>query len=413
MAEAANPSFSSFNTGQFTTVGSSSVNLKNGANVTNIQGVASNLSLTACQATPTNIYTATGTLSCTNNRTFMKGSAGAFSALHRGDDIVILGNNQYTITGVTNSNDTIGVYPITGSGTQLNIPFQVYPNSVHIVDINGLDLGGIGNGGSYTLRSDAPGNPGSINWFSEDGAHSIIAHLDSSDAAGPALKFNSPINGFSDGMLKLYVGAAFETLCLMPNSIVAARGLSNTISSELPVYVTLHITNSGANLIVENEADIKTNKVSTQTVTNTISSYNGNLTAGNGMASVVAITNLSAQSSSIGSTTLFTTTAAGFYRLTGYAQITTGGAASGALSVGSFWTDSIGSESAVMLTNAAATSTIKYSLPNILNVLILGGVDVTPWFFATSGTDIKYSTTYAGGTSNLMRYSLYLNLERL
>lgn len=148
------------------------------------------------------------------------------------------------------------------------------------------------------------------------------------------------------------------------------------------------------------------------TLSSTITNYNGVATVGNGIASEVATVDLTAQTAAIGTTTLYTTPAAGQYQLLWNAKITTAAGTSstlGALTI--VYTDPDGvaititapafiSAGTVATTSAAnTTSTVLLGAPLLLN--------------CKSATVISYAFGYASNAANAMNYNVHLRLESL
>ena len=123
---------------------------------------------------------------------------------------------------------------------------------------------------------------------------------------------------------------------------------------------------------------------------------------------IVAKGKLVNQTAPIPTTTIFTPTQTGLYRLSVYATVTTTDPSSQSYwNFNAGWTDDAKAES---------VTTILYSTGNVLgpfdyaSVLIVGGT-VAP-FEAKAGTAITYSITQGGPPDN-SAYSLYYTLERL
>lgn len=149
---------------------------------------------------------------------------------------------------------------------------------------------------------------------------------------------------------------------------------------------------------------------------NTVTSYNGSATAGNGLMSVVGTFSAANQSASIAATAFYTnnTGSDGVFKFYGVAQITTAGPVTGSLTFNVTSTNAIGAVTYVMLDGSTpnATSTAEYCLPDAFN-LSVGGFEVHDTIYMTNGAIAKYSTTYAGGTGNAMRYRIDGGIGRL
>jgi len=120
--------------------------------------------------------------------------------------------------------------------------------------------------------------------------------------------------------------------------------------------------------------------------------------SGLGQATIVATVALTGQVSSIATTTLYTPSAAGTYRVSVYHLITTPSVGAGTLDMTILWTDD---ESA------------KTNLPAAqLNLTIDQSAASGTVFIRSTATAISYSTTIGGG-DGAQRYSLFLVVERL
>ena len=221
--------------------------------ITNFTG--SNFNVMSATLLPTNIYTAAGTISTTNGKTFLKGSPGAFSALNIGDNIILNGNNQYLVISITNANNTAGIAGITFSGTLNNAPFVVYPNAVLFKDVDGNPQGGIGNDGSVIVSSWVGGNSGKIGLVSGEG-HAFAFTMDGTDALGPAIKLNDYSTTVGSGAFKVYAGVLYDSLDVCQDPIyggaIAVRGITNLQGSTIPFRLTAQ-HNLGASTLITNQ----------------------------------------------------------------------------------------------------------------------------------------------------------------
>lgn len=134
-----------------------------------------------------------------------------------------------------------------------------------------------------------------------------------------------------------------------------------------------------------------------------VTSYQGDTLFENGLVTVVGFTNRINQGSSIGTTTLYTTSSAypvntpGALRVSVYQQCITTGAA-GTLSTTISWTDQVGATSATPASTLALTGT---------------GRDSGSVFIGVSGsTTISFSTTLSGVIGS-PKYNILIIVERL
>lgn len=156
----------------------------------------------------------------------------------------------------------------------------------------------------------------------------------------------------------------------------------------------------------------------TVTVANKITSYNGVTTGGNGIASIVAVVNLTAQTAA-SSGTLYAVPAngAGQYRLSWNAKVTTAatGAATstlGPLTLG--WSDP---DAVVIGTTgqAAQISAGTMATTNATNSITSTGMLLGTSCLLNVGnsTNIVWNMAYASNAANSMAYNLHLRLEYL
>lgn len=138
------------------------------------------------------------------------------------------------------------------------------------------------------------------------------------------------------------------------------------------------------------------------------SAYHGDTTAGNGLGSIVATANATAQGANIGSTLLYTTTATsgGLYEAVCTTIITTADGVSSTLPQCNFiYTDPD--------TNAASTVTaVATSAGNVIGQL--GPIGTRIYLNAKASTAINYSTTgYLSNTASQMKYAVHVALIRI
>lgn len=146
-----------------------------------------------------------------------------------------------------------------------------------------------------------------------------------------------------------------------------------------------------------------------------ITSYNGIATSGNGIPSVVASSDLTAQTAAIATTTLYAVPAAGAgqYRISWDSKVTTAAGVSSTLGpMTVIWTDPDGvtittvvpamvSGGGVQVTGATGntTSTFLTGMPFLIN--------------AKASTNIQFSFAYASNAAAAMNYNLHIKLEQM
>jgi hypothetical protein len=129
----------------------------------------------------------------------------------------------------------------------------------------------------------------------------------------------------------------------------------------------------------------------------TISKYNGNTTAGNGVASIVGSFNNTATNANIASTTLFTPASTGLFEVSVVQLVTTAGTA-GTLSTTIAWTDEVGATTATPAAGLTVATTGRDS-----GIIVIS---------ATAGNAISFSSSLSGlvGTTT---YRVKVAVKRL
>lgn len=150
------------------------------------------------------------------------------------------------------------------------------------------------------------------------------------------------------------------------------------------------------------------------TLSSTVTNYNGIATVGNGVPSEVATVDLTAQTASIGSTTLYAVPSSGVgqYRLSWNTKVTTAAGVSSSVSLTIGYTDPDGvvvSFTAAGVNSVGAIATTPANSTTSTGVLI--GVPLT--LNCKASTNITYSTTYASNAASAMNHNLHLRLESL
>lgn len=141
--------------------------------------------------------------------------------------------------------------------------------------------------------------------------------------------------------------------------------------------------------------------------------YNGIATAGSGLVSEISVVDLTAQTAAITTTNLNTgTLAAGQYRVTWNAKVTTAAATSstlGAMTLG--WTDPDSTSLAITATAVVASGgTATSTAGNTTTTLLIG---VPTLLNVKASTNITYAFAYASNLANTMAYNLHITLEKM
>lgn len=148
------------------------------------------------------------------------------------------------------------------------------------------------------------------------------------------------------------------------------------------------------------------------TLSSTITSYNGIATVGNGVPSIVATVDLTGQTAAIGTTTLYTTTNAGPFRLNWNAKVTTVAGVSstlGALTI--VYTDPDSVAQTITAPASIAAGTIATTSTGNTTTTVLLGMPLV--LNCKTGTVISYAFGYASNAANAMNYNAHLRLESL
>lgn len=146
-----------------------------------------------------------------------------------------------------------------------------------------------------------------------------------------------------------------------------------------------------------------------------MTTYNGIVTVSGGIPSELATVDLTAQTAAVGTTTLYTTTAAGQFRLSWNVKVTTvastGAATStlGALTIVYTDPDSV----AQTITAAAQVPAGTIATTNAGNTTTSSLIGLPLTLNCKSGTVISYAMAYASNTANQMAYNLHIKLEAL
>jgi len=141
-----------------------------------------------------------------------------------------------------------------------------------------------------------------------------------------------------------------------------------------------------------------------------INSYNGVATAGAGVASIVAVANLTAQSAAITPTTLYAVPASGtgFYRVSWVATVTTAATISSSLGgTAGFQLVYTDADDAVVKTSNPTTPTI--SAGNTTATSISGTFNA----YCDPSTNLQYSFGYTSSGATAMQYNLHISVEYL
>lgn len=143
-----------------------------------------------------------------------------------------------------------------------------------------------------------------------------------------------------------------------------------------------------------------------------ITTYNNVATVGNGVPSIVAQASATAQSAAVGTTTLYTPPADGFYRIAVYLQLTTPATSSSTLGpVTIAYNDGFGNvtqTNTFPLFNGSGLSSTS-GTGNGTGVKLLGTMPI----YAKGGTAVTFAISYASSGATAMQYAYAIKMETL
>lgn len=140
-----------------------------------------------------------------------------------------------------------------------------------------------------------------------------------------------------------------------------------------------------------------------------VSEYNNIATVQNGMPSLVAEVNLTAQTASIAATTIYTADENGMYRITFSAKVTTAATSSSIL--GPFQYKFTESDDNVVVTAPPGnTNNVNQTNTNSTSTGYISGTYIA---HAKSGTAIQYIMGYTSSGATAMQYNLHVIIEKL
>ncbi len=135
-----------------------------------------------------------------------------------------------------------------------------------------------------------------------------------------------------------------------------------------------------------------------------VTKYNNISTVSNGVASVVAAIDATAQAANIATATLYAVPANGFYRVSIYVTVTSAGTTSTMPSTTITYTDGNAG------TNAHSTTTTATNTGNSVTTTF---AQTTYVLYAKTGTNIQYATGGYASTGSAMQYALRIRVEAL
>jgi hypothetical protein len=293
-------------------------------------------------------------------------------------------------TNTTTFNQTSNI-AWTWANTTVATAITTNASPTHVLSAN-YWTGAVSSTDSWTLGSSLAAGTNGASTLS-------ISHSGSTGSALLALGqgVNLEFQGSSSGTLKLLYGATGGSLTFSDSTgastIGNASGFTVSGSGGGSIGVAANITltaNTGAGQgIILNKPIIKYNNIST---------------VSNGVPSEFATVDLTAQSASISSATLYAVPAsgAGVYRISYYMKVTQAATTSSSVTLTLGWTDRDDSTVASVVVPTPANATDSTS--------IVSGTLVVD---AALSTNLTYLTTYASTGATAMQYKLRLKVEAL
>jgi len=214
---------------------------------TNVVGGTIQGTIFNSRAYPSNIYHLSNEISGTVGNTLFTSTHHAFAGLNRGDNFVTTNDSrQYKITRIVDDN-TINVFPPASSTYTQQTNCWVYPNALAFKDINGVDVGGLGNDGTILLRGSTAGNSVSLmfvddvanvwNWQIGNGGSLNLSFSTNALAQQP-----NPVQIDPPGPANVY-----QSLWVQKDGTIAVRQLTNSPGNGfgyLPIYGNVVISSN-------------------------------------------------------------------------------------------------------------------------------------------------------------------------
>jgi hypothetical protein len=147
-------------------------------------------------------------------------------------------------------------------------------------------------------------------------------------------------------------------------------------------------------------------------LTQKIATYNGIATVANGVPSEYAAVDLTGQTAAIATTTLFTPTNAGQFRLSWNSKVTTVAGTSSTLGPLTItYTDPDGVVQTIVAVAQIGVGTIQTNSAGNLTTTVLLGLPIL--LNCKAGVAIQYAFGYASNAANVMAYNLHIRLESM
>lgn len=256
------------------------------------------------------------------------------------------------------------------------------------------------------------------------GSNTFIGHGSGGGAGGTLTGSNN--TGIGPGTLNAVTTSTASNTAVGSNAGNKVTGSSNTIIGANVASATL--TTGTGNILIGTSSTIDTAASGTSNtlniggaitasglgstpviqIPNTISSYNGVATVARGVPSLVAVVNLTNQAAAIVATTIYTTTTAGFYRVSYVASVTQSATSSsilgGATGFQTRWTSQTDT---VVKTTSPTTATV--SSGNTTATAISGSTLI----YASAASVIQYLMGYTNVGVTVMQYELNITVEAL
>lgn len=218
---------------------------------------------------PTNIYTNTTATFSGVSGSHVFTWTGTAHGLKYGDQFLVKGtSDQYTVDGITNGNNTIGVH-VSGSGGGLSSSYTsqqivVYGAVAYLNDVDPNQQGAIMSDAGYALRGQQSGNSGNILFLMGDDTIGMTTGNNAS--VGNCLVIGPMYGGSRGSAFQLYSGAFFNSLMILPGGFVSFQwGVTNFAGPGNPIPFYSNIKFQGTNGIETHNLQVDDGPILQQT----------------------------------------------------------------------------------------------------------------------------------------------------
>lgn len=308
----------------------------------------------------------------------------------------------FEVADVASSVNYLGVLPsattnpvrLLAVGTDSNISLKLEPKGT-----GGLIVGNGTAGTDYTLTFDGETNDGVLTWMEDE---------DYFQFSDDALFATTEKLYFRD--TDIFIHSASDGNLLIQADTLVTIGVAGT--TELGDG-TLRILRPNTDLKIDlGDGSHRFNDIYSNTLvlSSKVTTYNAITTVGQGIPSVVAVANLTAQGAAITATTIYAVPAigAGFYRVSWVATVTRAATTSSVLGgTNGFRLTYTDADDSVVKTSAPTTISHQTSAGNTTATQVSGCLNA----YCKASTNLQYAFDYTsvGGTS--MQFNLHISVE--